>query len=75
MDISIREVTLLDTLKTDDGEHVPPGTYPVTQICLRREKGIEEDFFFLDGFEGVCIGMMGLFLLRQEGKIIFSTNA
>ena len=75
MNGSIKKVTLLDTLKTDDGEYVPPGTYPVTQICLREgSRGTEKDFFYLDGFDGVCIELVGLYVLKQAGKIDFSIN-
>ncbi|MFZ2226259.1 MAG: hypothetical protein WA064_02320 [Candidatus Moraniibacteriota bacterium] len=72
MNSSIREVVLLDTLKTSDGEYVPPGTYPVTQICLRDgSRGVEKNLFYLDGFDGICIELVGLYVLRQAGKIDF----
>jgi hypothetical protein len=74
MAISIKDVTLRETLKTDDGEHIPPGTYPVTQICLIEGRGVERDLFYLDGFDGVCIELTGMYVLRQAGKIDFSIN-
>ena len=73
MTATISNVVLLDTLKTDDGECVPPGTYPVTRVCLRESKrGAEKDLFYLDGFDGICIELTGLYVLKQMGKVDFS---
>jgi hypothetical protein len=66
----IKSIKLKDALETDDGDRVLPGVYAVTHVCI-QDGILEDDLFYLDGLDGICLSRMGLNILKSLGKIDF----